>query len=98
MRTACPASSALPGLRRGMPALRTGLPEPPGHHDIADPLTGGSVAGFVLEGELELGAIGDGPALVQGNVLLDDFGHPQIAESPGGGPDRLRGRVRSEER
>jgi hypothetical protein len=52
-----------------------------------------SVAGFVLEGELELGAIGDRPALVQVNVLLDDLGHPQIAERPAGGPDRLRRRV-----
>src|SRR5258707_4670833 len=50
----------------------------------------GSVLGFVLEGELELGAIGDRPALVQVNVLLDDLGHPQIAEGPGGSPDRLR--------
>ena len=50
----------------------------------------GSVAGFVLEGELELGAIGDRPALVEVNVLLDDLGHPQIVERPGGGPDRLR--------
>ena len=41
-----------------------------------------SVVGFVLEGELELGAIGDRPALVQVNVLLDDLGHPQIAERP----------------
>src|SRR5947209_1644677 len=49
----------------------------------------GSVAGFVLEGELELGAVGDRPALVQVNVLLDDLSHPQIAERPGGGPDRL---------
>ena len=50
----------------------------------------GSVLGFVLERELELGAIGDRPALVQVNVLLDDLGHPQIAERPGSGPDRLR--------
>jgi ribonuclease BN (tRNA processing enzyme) len=49
--------------------------------------------GFVLEGELELGAIGDRPALVQVNVLLDDLRHPQIAERPGGRPDRLRCRV-----
>ena len=50
----------------------------------------GSVLGFVLERELELGAIGDRPALVEVNVLLDDLGHPQIAERPGSGPDRLR--------
>src|ERR1035438_10405685 len=50
----------------------------------------GSLAGFVLEGELELGPIGDRPALVQVNVLLDDLGHPQITERPGGSPDRLR--------
>jgi len=50
----------------------------------------GSVLGFVLERELELGAIGDRPALVQVNVLLDDLAHPQIAERPGSGPDRLR--------
>jgi hypothetical protein len=53
----------------------------------------GSVVGFVLEGELELGAIGDHSALVQVNVLLDNLSHPQIAERPGGGPDRLRCRV-----
>src|SRR5580700_8270845 len=50
----------------------------------------GSVLGFVLERELELGAIGDRPALVEVNVLLDDLGHPQITERPGSGPDRLR--------
>src|ERR1700683_5370300 len=53
----------------------------------------GSVLGFVLEGELELGAIGDRPVLVQVNVLLDDLGYPQIAERPGGCPDRLCRRV-----
>ena len=46
--------------------------------------------GFVLERELELGAIGDRPALVQVNVLLDDLGHPQIAKRPGGSSDRFR--------
>ncbi len=53
----------------------------------------GSVAGFVLEGELELGAVGDRPVLLQVDVLLDDLGHPQIAERPGGGLDRLGRRV-----
>ena len=53
----------------------------------------GLVLGFVLERELELGAVGDRSALVQGNVLLDDLGHPQIAQRSGCGPDRLCGRV-----
>jgi len=42
---------------------------------------------------LELGAVGDRPVLLQVDVLLDDLGHPQIAERPGGGLDRLGRRV-----
>src|SRR6516165_12819312 len=50
----------------------------------------GSEFVLVLERELELGAVGDRPALVQVNVLLDDFGHPQVADCLGGCPDRFR--------
>ena len=75
--------------RRSGWAAKAGALNPPaqGAADL------GSLAGFVLEGELELGAIGDRPALVQVNVLLDDLGHPQITDRPGGSPDRLRCRV-----
>src|SRR5947207_117521 len=36
MRTACPDAQPLPGLRRGLPALRACLPGTPGRHEIAD--------------------------------------------------------------
>jgi hypothetical protein len=39
---------------------------------------------LVLERKLQLRAAGDRPALLQVNVLLNDFSHPQIADRPGG--------------
>jgi hypothetical protein len=79
-----PAAGAIQAWQQDWPGKLAATTRQHGKADL------GSVAWFVLEGELELGAIGDRPALVQGNVLLDDLGHPQIAERPGGGPDRLR--------
>src|SRR5262245_56211241 len=48
---------------------------------------------LVFERELQLGAVGERPALIQRDVLLNDLSHPQIAEGPGGRPDRLRRRI-----
>src|SRR5260370_40217945 len=52
-----------------------------------------SAVPLVFERELQLRAIGDPPALVQVNVLLNDLSHPQIADRPSSSPDRLRRRV-----
>src|SRR5690348_2019499 len=48
---------------------------------------------LVLERELQLCAVGDRPALVQVDVLLNDFSHPEIPDRPGGSLDRLRRRI-----
>src|SRR5215471_11096328 len=53
----------------------------------------GSALGFVLERELQFGAVRDRPVLVQVNVLLGDFGHPKITDRLRSGPDRFRGCV-----
>ena len=53
----------------------------------------GSVLGFVLERELNLGAVGDRPAFVHVNVQLNDLSHPKIADCPGCRLDRLRCRL-----
>src|SRR5215470_7099764 len=45
---------------------------------------------LVLERELQLRTIGDPPAIIQVNVLLNDLSDPQIADCPSSGPDRLR--------
>src|SRR5580693_1350524 len=45
---------------------------------------------LVLERELQLGAVGDRPGLVQVNVLFGYFSHPLTAEGRGRSPDRLR--------
>src|ERR1019366_10638199 len=50
-----------------------------------------SVLGCVLECDLQLGAVGDCPALVEMEVLLDDLGDPKFAEVLARGPDRLGG-------
>src|SRR5687768_13199816 len=43
-----------------------------------------SAAAFVLEGELQLGAIGRDLALLDDQVLLDDLGDTQVAQRLGG--------------
>src|SRR5712691_2264533 len=50
-----------------------------------------SLTVFVLERDLELGAVGDRPALVDMDVLLYDLGDPKIADRLPGGPYRLGG-------
>src|SRR5215831_16780412 len=57
--------------------------------DIAEP----AESVLVLEGELELGAEGNAAALVQVDVLLDDLGHPKIADRLSGRLARLSGSV-----
>src|SRR6516164_7827607 len=42
----------------------------------------GSALLLVFERELQLGAVGERPTLIQGDVHLDDLSHPQIAEGP----------------
>lgn len=48
---------------------------------------------LVFKRKLQLGAVSDRPALIQVNILLDDFSYPQIADRPGCSPDRLRRRI-----
>src|SRR5918994_2584641 len=47
-----------------------------------------SAAAFVLEGELQLGAVGRDLALLDDQVLLDDLGDAQVAQRLGRAIDR----------
>src|SRR5215207_10513107 len=47
-----------------------------------------SAAAFVLEGELQLGAVGRDLALLDDQVLLEDLGDAQVAQRFGGAIDR----------
>src|SRR5258708_7363313 len=80
-----------PGFRRGGPRPRWARERRKCAGEGAAGL--GSALVFVFERELKLGPVGDRAVLIQVNILLDDLSHPKIAERPGGGPDRLGGRV-----
>jgi predicted DNA-binding protein (MmcQ/YjbR family) len=48
------------------------------------------VSRLVFKRELQLGAVGDRPAFLQVNVLLNDLSHPKIANRPTSRRDRPR--------
>jgi hypothetical protein len=79
---------------RDMKASQAGLVPRTAHSNPSARGAGALLAlRLVLERKLKLGPVGDRPALVQVNVLLDDLSYPEIAECPGGSPDCLRCRV-----
>src|SRR5258708_5692618 len=79
-----PGATPVPG---SIGAARTAAP--PGRR----PIGRRSVLVLVLERELEFGAERDSAVLVEVDVLLDNFSHPEITDRRSGRLDRLRGRV-----
>src|SRR5215471_11026700 len=100
-RLGTPAADAARGtpVHRGAAGARNGsqrIAALPGSRDPLRALTqvgGGSAVLLVLERERQLRAVGDRPALIQVDVLLNDLSYPEITDGPGSSPDRLRRRI-----